>query len=138
MLVAYDGRWLLGVRGPGVDYAPGSLGLIGGHVDAADAGPDVLRATVRRELREETGVDLTGSTLDYLESALFEDGTATQLTVTFVATAPAGVEAEVRAPAELTEVGWWSVAEAAAHPRCPAWLPPLLERAGRYRVDGLS
>lgn len=131
MLLARGDRWLLSVRGPDVDYAPGSVGLIGGHVEAVDEGLDVLEATARRELREEAGVDLSGVTLDYLESTLFADGTGLQLSVTFVASAPAGVEVEVRAPAELSEVGWWAAAEAAADPRCPDWLPSLLERAAR-------
>lgn len=137
MLVARGEQWLLSVRGPGVDYAPGSLGLIGGHVEAVDFGADVLRATARRELWEEAGVDLPDTGLDYLESTLFGESTASgdgpraQLSVTFVAVAPTRIDATVRAPAELTEVGWWTASDAAADPRCPPWLPPLLERAAR-------
>jgi hypothetical protein len=51
--------------------------------------------------------------------------------VTFVAPALSGAQARVTAPAELTEVGWWTVEEAAADPRCPDWLPGLLARAER-------
>lgn len=138
MLVARGEQWLLSVRGPDVAYAPGSLGLIGGHLEPADVGPDVLEATARREVREETGLDLSNVPLHYLESTLFPDGTGLQLTVTFVAEAPAGAVVGVGAPAELDEVGWWTAADAARHPRCPPWLPPLLEQAARYRADQLS
>lgn len=129
MLLARGDHWLLSIRAPTADYAPGSLGLIGGHVEAVDAGSDVLEATARRELEEEAGVDLAGVPLRYLESTLFADGSGLQVSVTFVATAVPDVAAMLRAPDELTEVGWWTAGEAAADPRCPVWLPGLLERA---------
>jgi 8-oxo-dGTP pyrophosphatase MutT (NUDIX family) len=132
VLLHRDGRWLLSVRSPEVAYAPGGLGLIGGHVEAVDPQPEVLEATARRELLEETGLDLTGVRLDYLESEFFITPQGEpQVTVTFVAPAPSGVVAQVAAPAELAEVGWWTADEAAADPRCPNWLPALLQRAGR-------
>jgi 8-oxo-dGTP pyrophosphatase MutT (NUDIX family) len=132
VLLHRDGRWLLSVRSPAVAYAPGALGLIGGHVEADDPEPEVLEATVRRELLEETGLDLTGVALNYLESEFFVTTAGEpQVTVTFVAPAPAGAGPRVAAPTELAEVGWWSIEEAAADPRCPHWLPELLERAAR-------
>jgi 8-oxo-dGTP diphosphatase len=132
VLLHCDGRWLLSVRSPAAAYAPGALGLIGGHVEVVDPQPEVLEATARRELLEETGLDLTGVDLAYLESEFFVTGGGEpQVTVTFVAPAPAGPAARVAAPAELAEVGWWSIEEAAADPRCPDWLPGLLGRAGR-------
>jgi ADP-ribose pyrophosphatase YjhB (NUDIX family) len=108
------------------------LGLIGGHVEAVRPEPEVLEATARRELLEETGLDLTGVRLDYLESEFFLTNRGEpQVTVTFVAQALLGAEPRLAAPAELAEVGWWSLDEAAADQRCPDWLPNLLERAGR-------
>lgn len=135
MLLARGDHWLLSVRGPDVAYAPGALGLIGGHLESADAGAadglHALEAAARRELIEEVGVDLPAEALRYLESALFGDGTGLQLSVTFVGRAPEGLVAAVRDPAELSEVGWWTATEAAADPRCPEWLPALLGRAAR-------
>lgn len=131
VLLHRDGRWLLSVRSPAAGYAPGALGLIGGHVEAVNPESEVLEATARRELLEETGLDLTGVDLDYLESEFFiTGGGEPQITVTFLAPAPADAEARVAAPAELAEVGWWSPEEAAVDPRCPDWLPDLLTRAG--------
>ncbi len=132
MLLHRDGRWLLSVRSPAAAFAPGALGLIGGHVESVRPEPQVLEATARREMLEETGLDLTGLGLTYLESEFFLTGSGEpQVTVTFVATAPPGALPRVAAPAELTEVGWWSVEEATADRRCPPWLPNLLERAAR-------
>jgi 8-oxo-dGTP pyrophosphatase MutT (NUDIX family) len=130
VLVYRDGAWLLGRRAPGVAYAPGRLGLIGGHVEADAPAADVLEATGRREVAEEVGLDLAGVPLTYLESEYFvTDGGERQVTVTFVASAPPEQEPRVADPTELTEVGWWTADQAAADRRCPPWLPGLLRRA---------
>ena len=133
VLLHRDGGWLLSVRSPDAAYAPGRLGLIGGHVEVDAPTHDVLEATARRELAEETGVDLAGIPLTYLESEFFvTDRGERQITVTFVAPAPAGAAAAaVAAPAELSEVTWWTREQVAADPRCPPWLPDLLDRAQR-------
>jgi 8-oxo-dGTP diphosphatase len=122
--------WLLGLRAAGVDYAPGTLGLIGGHVEAFDAQASVLEATARREVREECGIDLDGVPLHYLESELFttERGEP-QVTVTFVVDAPPAAEPTSTMPEEVTSVGWWTIAEVQDDPRSPTWLPSLLTRA---------
>ena len=131
VLLRRDGRWLLTVRGDQVDDAPGQLGLVGGHVEQQAPGTGVLEATARREVREETGLDLTVADLRYLESELFvTDLGQTQVCVTFVAAAPADAEPRAADPDEVAAVGWWSVEQARADPRCPAWLPDVLVRAG--------
>ena len=130
VLLRRDDRWLLSVRAAGVAYAPGSIGLIGGHVESSAPEPGVLESTARRELVEETGLDLAGVPLRYLESEYFVTPAGEpQITVTFVASAPDDATPYVNAPDELTEVGWWTAAEATGDPRCPPWLPGLLERA---------
>lgn len=130
VLLHRDGRWLLPVRGANVDDAAGQLGLVGGHVEHAAVGPGVLEATARREAYEEVGLDLLDVDLTYLESELFiTDAGVGQVTVAFLANAPADQEPVVADPAELTAVGWWTPDDARADPRCPAWLPTLLERA---------
>ena len=71
---------------------------------------------------EETGIELTGVDLAYLDSELFRsDGGHPVLAVTFVAEVPAGAEPRVAAPEELSDVGWWTMPELEADPRCPPW-----------------
>ncbi|GAB2575644.1 NUDIX hydrolase [Microlunatus antarcticus] len=131
MLVQRDDRWLLTVRGADVDDAPGQLGLVGGHLEhQGDSGPGVLEATARREAAEEVGLDLADAALTYLESEVFTtDAGVGQVTVSFLVAAPEDQEPVVADPAELTALGWWTPGEAAADPRCPPWLPPMLARA---------
>ena len=126
MLLRRGAEWLLNVRAAGVAYAPGTIGLIGGHLEPDDAN---LETTARRELEEETGVDLTGVPLRYLESELFDANGHPQISLTFVAEAPDDVDPQVRQPEELTDVGWWTLAAVRTDPRCPPWLPGVIERA---------
>ena len=68
----------------------------------------------RREVAEETGLDLAGVPLRYLESECSSAGEGEhQVTVTFVAPAPPGPEPR-RDSRELTEVGWWTLTEVEA------------------------
>lgn len=133
------GRWLLTVRGAQVAHAPGTIGLVGGHVEVerpatglepALLEPDVLENNARREVLEETGVDLAGVPLRYLGSESFRsDAGAAVLAVTFVADVPADALAVLAAPDEASEVGWWSLDELAADPRCPPWTLRLCRQA---------
>jgi 8-oxo-dGTP diphosphatase len=123
--------WLLVVRAPDVGYAPNMIGMIGGHVDVTRPLADVLEATARREVAEEVGLDLSEVRLRYLESEFFiTDRGERQITVTFIAQAPPEAEPYINAPKELVEVGWWTLNDLEADPRCPSWLPPLIRRAG--------
>jgi 8-oxo-dGTP diphosphatase len=129
VLIHRGNSFLLVVRSPGVAYAPNMIGMIGGHVDVTDPGGDVLEATARREVAEEVGLDLSGVPLTYLESEFFiTDGGERQITVTFAARASSADEPYVNAPDELAEVGWWTLNDLEADPRCPPWLPALIRR----------
>jgi len=106
------------------------IGMIGGHVDLTRPLADVLEETARREVAEEVGVDLSERSLRYLESEFFiTDGGERQITVTFTTQAPLDIEPYVNAPDELVEVGWWTLDDLEADPRCPPWLPRLIRRA---------
>jgi 8-oxo-dGTP diphosphatase len=138
-----DRRWLLTVRGTKAAHAPDVIGLVGGHLESAPAGEEsepalleerVLENNARREVLEETGVDLAGIELSYLGSELFRtDAGPAALAVTFVAEVPAGVEPVLAAPDELDAVGWWTVAELEQDPRCPPWTLRLVRQASGLR-----
>lgn len=134
-----DGRWLLTVRGANATHAPNTIGLVGGHVEhgppTTSTEPallegDVLENNARREVLEETGVDLADLPLAYLGSEAFRsDAGHPVVVVTFVVEVPAGVEPTMTAPEELSAVGWWTLDELAADPRCPPWTLRLCRQA---------
>jgi 8-oxo-dGTP diphosphatase len=130
VLIHRGDRWLLVVRAPGAAYAPNKIGMIGGHVEVTEPGFAVLEAAARREVAEEVGLDLSDVPLRYLESEFFiTEGGERQVTVTFTAQSPPGAEPYVNAQDELSEVGWWTLYDLEADPRCPSWLPALIRRA---------
>jgi 8-oxo-dGTP pyrophosphatase MutT (NUDIX family) len=123
VLLRRDGRWLLIRRGAGERHAPGSLGDVGGKVDAGAAdGPDVLESTARREVLEEVGLDLTGVPLRFAESSLFttDDGDPV-VNVLFAADLPDGPQPRIAAPEEVASFAWLTLAEASATADCPPW-----------------
>ncbi|MFC6080016.1 NUDIX hydrolase [Sphaerisporangium aureirubrum] len=121
-----DGRWLLIRRGAREAHAPGTLAGVGGKVEAGDAGADVFERTARREVAEETGVDLTGAALTYARSSYFvtDDGDPV-LNVVFRGRLPAAAE-PAAASEEVAGLVWLTLAEAEAHPNCPPWVRETL------------
>jgi 8-oxo-dGTP diphosphatase len=99
VLIARDGRILLGKRGPGA-REPGKWSFPAGFVER---GETVERAAAR-EAREETGLDVVVGDLVGLYSS---DGETVVLAV-YEATSAVGVPC---AGDDLTEVGWFSTSE---------------------------
>jgi 8-oxo-dGTP diphosphatase len=99
VLIARDGRILLGKRGPGA-REPGKWSFPAGFVER---GERVEQAAVR-EAREETGLDIVVGELIGLYSS---DGETVVLAV-YEATSAVG---EPRAGDDLTEVQWFSVSK---------------------------
>jgi ADP-ribose pyrophosphatase YjhB (NUDIX family) len=99
VLIAREGRILLGKRGPG-SREPGKWSFPAGFVER---GERVERAAAR-EAREETGLDVVVGDLIGLYSS---DGETVVLAV-YEATSAVG---EPHAGDDLTEVGWFPVSE---------------------------
>jgi 8-oxo-dGTP diphosphatase len=68
-VVCRDSQYLLVRRSPTEEVAPGLLSFPGGKVDETAPRADVLEDTVRRELLEETGVQV--SSITYAGSKTF-------------------------------------------------------------------
>ncbi len=63
-------HYLMIVRGAKETHAAGTLSLPGGKLEPIEPQDNVLEATLRREIREEVGVEIDGN-MDYLESTFF-------------------------------------------------------------------
>jgi 8-oxo-dGTP diphosphatase len=125
-----DGSWLLNVRANDASYAPGTIGLIGGHVEPTDGPERVFESTVQREVAEETGIDLTGIPLLYLDSEAYADTDGDLvLTVTYAAELPPGTEPSAENAVEDAELSWWTLEDLEADPRCAPWTSRLVRRA---------
>jgi 8-oxo-dGTP pyrophosphatase MutT (NUDIX family) len=125
-----DGRWLLNLRADDASYAAGTIGLIGGHVEPSDGPERVLECAVQREVTEETGIDLTGIPLVYLDSEAYRDNDGDLvLTVTYAAELPLGVEPVSENAVEDADLSWWTLEDLEADPRCAPWTSRLVRRA---------
>jgi 8-oxo-dGTP diphosphatase len=99
-----DGEYLLGERAATEAHAAGEVGLLGGTVEADGPGRGVLAATVRRELREEVGVEVDA--VEHVASGRFVSDTGTPVVnVVFLARHAEGTP-HPREPDEVAAVHW--------------------------------
>lgn len=131
--VSNESKYLIGTRSQEEGHAPGALGLIGGTVEPTEA-DDILQATVRREIREETSVEVADE-MAYVESHRFhtDDGTAV-VNVVFLCRYESGT-AVAAEPEEITSVQWLSAEEITTHPDVPPWTRRSVEAAERRRLE---
>ncbi len=118
--VYHDGRYLFIRRSRSDADAPGRLTLPAGTVELEPAGDDILEATVRRELLEETGVEIEPA-VHYLQSKCFALSEDRQVVdAVFLCryrsgvARPDGVETE--------DVFWLTPVELAARADAAGWL----------------
>ena len=130
--VLRDERFLMIVRGAGVEHAPGVLAFPGGKVEVEDGPTDVIESAVRREVLEETGITVSAD-LEYVRSVAFSmnDGTPV-VDVLFLGEYEEG-EPEITDPDEVAEIRWMTMDEILAHDKTPPWLKNSIE-AVRQRV----
>jgi ADP-ribose pyrophosphatase YjhB (NUDIX family) len=130
--VVRDDRYLLIVRGANETHAPGMLALPGGKVEQAGDALTILEATLRRELREEVGVEVEDD-LIYVDSTAFitDDGEPV-INVVFLCRHRAG-DARPVASEEVAQVMWMTAAEVLADSRTPPWLHRSVELAEQRR-----
>lgn len=70
-VIERDGQYLMIVRGSNESHAPGALSFPGGKVERTDGPGNALESTLRREVLEEVGVEVS-ERMTYLESRLFD------------------------------------------------------------------
>jgi ADP-ribose pyrophosphatase YjhB (NUDIX family) len=133
-MIFKDGRYLMIVRGDEDSYLPGVLAPVGGKVEGAGNYENVLEDTLRREIREEVGIEIEPQVM-YVESKSFvtDDGTPV-VDVVFLCRYKSG-EAFAAAPGEVAEVNWLTVEEIMANPKTPPWTRSSIEAAERIRIE---
>lgn len=127
--VIWDGdRYLMAFRSEQEAHAGGTLAFPGGRAEGTNAA-DALEETLRREVREEVGVEV--SDFVYVESHTFGHA-APCLDVVFLCRYASGAARAVD-PAEVSAVQWMTLAEARAHPKTPPWIARSLTMADEKR-----
>jgi 8-oxo-dGTP pyrophosphatase MutT (NUDIX family) len=115
-----DGRYLMIVRGPNVAHAPGALSFPGGKVEPDDGPADALESTLRREIREEVGVEI-GDQVTYVDSRRFDTDDGMQaLNVTFLCRYRSGTPSAD--PGEVESVRWMTPEQILRN--APSWFRP--------------
>jgi len=128
------GKYLMIVRGDQEANAPGTLSLPGGKVEKAGDAPTIIEETLRREIREEAGVEIFPQ-MAYVESKSFvsDDGKPV-IDLVFLSRYQSG-EPATSDPGEVASVQWLSLAEVLAHPNAPVWTKLSLEASEKKRLE---
>jgi 8-oxo-dGTP diphosphatase len=127
-----DGRYLMVVRGAGESYMAGGLAFPGGKVEGAGSEDNVLEETLRREIREEVGVEV-GDDMMYLESHSFVAEDDPVVDVVFLCRYQSG-EAIAADPDEVAAVRWMTAREILDRPETPPWTRRSVELAEGKRI----
>jgi 8-oxo-dGTP pyrophosphatase MutT (NUDIX family) len=130
--ILYEDKWLLIKRSAKEEHAGGTLSLVGGKVDFEGASLDILERTVKREIFEEVGIEITDN-LHFLYSSSFvlDDG-RNVINVVFLCEYSKGTENSKSAD-EVEEVCWMSYDEIMNHPNTPPWTKESIIMAEKYR-----
>lgn len=127
-----DDKWLVVKRSELEEHAPGTLALVGGKVEVASGGDDVLEDTLRREVKEEVGVEVDA--MDYLESKAFmtNDGQMV-VDIVFLCRYKSGKSRCVDKD-EVAEVHWVTASDIAGNQKAPSYLKQTIARAEEKRL----
>lgn len=111
-LVTHDGRIYLQKRSDDKDIQPGKWDTaVGGHVDYGESIEDALR----RETREELGLDITGMPVRFIRRYIFESEIERELVNVYALTVDAETIRLYPDPSEISEGRFWRREELTAN-----------------------
>ena len=129
--IVRDGHYLLVIRGPGETHAAGLLSLVGGKVEDAGNADHILEETLRREIQEEIGVEV--SDMIYVHSTAFVTGdNEAVVDMVFLCRWSDG-EPTIRDPEEVADIRWLTANEILTNPDTPDWTRNSVRRAEKMR-----
>lgn len=132
-----EDKWLIIKRSEKEEHGPGLMSLVGGKVETDVVQDGILEVTLKREIREEVGIEVSDS-IHYLESKTFPlaDGQLV-VDIVFVCKYKSG-EARVVDSNEVGEIYWMTCEELLQDERALSWLKESLKKAEdlRLRLEG--
>ena len=120
-------KWLLIRRSEKEEHAGGSLSLVGGKVEKEGNSSDILEHTLRREIAEEVGIEV--SNLRYVNSSSFvTDSGINVVDIVFLCDHESG-EAFAKSPDEVDEVIWMTTQQILNNSSLPIYLKENIKLA---------
>jgi 8-oxo-dGTP diphosphatase len=129
--VCHEGRYLMIVRGLSEELAPGTLTPPGGKVEIGGLVYDVLEETLRREVREETGVDVQDG-FAYVESHSFDASGVTVVDIVFLTRYLRG-EPRAEDEEEIAGIEWVTFDELMTDSRTMEWTRDTMRKVEEKR-----
>lgn len=129
--VADGDEYLFIERAADEEHAAGQLAFPGGKVEDPPDDADAVRATARREVQEETGVDITD--VRYVTSSTFESDSGAAVLNVIVRAEYADGDAHPRADDEVAAVHWFAPADLDDRSDVPPFIRTYLDRVEATR-----
>jgi 8-oxo-dGTP diphosphatase len=127
------GEWLLIRRSEREEHAAGCLSLVGGKCDLEGDSSDILERTLRREIIEEVGSQVTG--LEYVNSSSFvTDKGINVVDIVFLCEWLSG-EPYPKSSEEVDEVVWLTALEISEHEDLPIYLKKNIKQADKMLLQ---
>ncbi|MBK3496304.1 NUDIX domain-containing protein [Viridibacillus sp. YIM B01967] len=124
-----NGKWLLIRRSEKEEHAGGLLSLVGGKVEKDGTSSDILEGTLKREIYEEVGIEV--SNLRYVNSSFFvTDSGLNVVDIVFLCDHQSG-EAYAKCPDEVDDVCWMSTQEILNNAALPIYLKGNIKMADK-------
>ena len=130
--VYHDGRYLMLVRSANESHAPGVLATAGGKVENAGQSDHILEDTLRREIREEVGIDVEDDMVYVTSSAFIADDGDPVVNIVFLCRYRAG-DPVPGDPDEVESLAWMTPEAIREHPRAQPWTIRYIDAAEKVR-----
>lgn len=122
-----DGKWLLIKRSEKEEHAGGTLSLVGGQCEIEGPSSDILERTLKREIFEEVGCEV--SHLKYVNSSSFTTDSGIHVVDIVFLCHHQSVEPYPKSTDEVDEVLWMTTQEMLAHAELPIYLKTNIKLA---------
>ena len=128
-------KWLLIRRSEKEEHAGGCLALVGGKCEIEGVSSDILERTLKREVFEEVGCEITG--IKYVNSSSFvtESG-INVIDIVFLCHHKSG-EPYAKSTEEVDDIIWMTTSEILAHKELPIFLKENIKLAEKILQDNL-
>ena len=128
-----NGKWLLILRSEKEEHAGGTLSLVGGKCELESFSSDILERTLKREIFEEVGCEVSG--LKYVNSSSFvTDSGINVIDIVFLCHHKS-IEPYPKSSDEVDDVIWMTTSEILANTELPEYLKDNIKLSEKILQD---